>query len=264
VLEGAELQTALLAERARGLLPPDPLSESVLDVVVPAVENLSEQVTSMPWFGSQARSLEINLRLECGRTLVGTVAGVRDSTLVACGYSKLAPKHRLEAWVRWLALAASGAVKDPAAVTVGRSGSRNAASVAVSNLRFGEGAEDPTSSAATMLNRLIDLYDRGMREPLPLYCKTSFEWATKSRSGDGSERHAKKAWDGELFDGESAEEAHTLVLGGRLPFHALFGSLPRFDESGPGWAESEQSRFGRLARRLWDDLLDHETPAGLT
>jgi hypothetical protein len=33
---------------------------------------------------------------------------------------------------------------------------------------------------------------------------------------------------------------------------------PRDDEWGAGWEVSESGRFGRLARRLWDGLLDHE------
>jgi hypothetical protein len=33
---------------------------------------------------------------------------------------------------------------------------------------------------------------------------------------------------------------------------------PRADEDGVGWERSETTRFGRLARRLWDGLLDHE------
>jgi hypothetical protein len=33
---------------------------------------------------------------------------------------------------------------------------------------------------------------------------------------------------------------------------------PRSDESGDGWDVFELTRFGRLSRRLWDGLLDHE------
>lgn len=260
VLEGAELEAALKVERARGFLPPDPLAGPVLDVVVPAVEQLAQQVRSMPCFESPAISVEINLRLPSGRIVVGTVPGVRDSTVVNCVYSKLGPKHRLESWVRLLAIASSGAVQSAAAVILGRSGSRRAASVAVSELRLNGTNVDPTSSAAAILDRLVDLYERGMREPLPMYCKTSAEWAARYRTGDGSERNAQKAWNGDLFDGESVEEAHLMVLGGRVPFHSIFEASPRPDERGPGWVDSEPSRFGRLSRRLWDDLLDHESP----
>ena len=45
---------------------------------------------------------------------------------------------------------------------------------------------------------------------------------------------------------------------GRRPLAALLAEPPAPGESGPGWAPEEESRFGRLARRLWDPLLDRE------
>jgi hypothetical protein len=48
------------------------------------------------------------------------------------------------------------------------------------------------------------------------------------------------------------------VHSGVLPFEALLTALPREDERGPGWDGEETSRFGCLARRLWDPLLGHE------
>jgi hypothetical protein len=38
----------------------------------------------------------------------------------------------------------------------------------------------------------------------------------------------------------------------------LLSEPPHADERGPGWQMSETSRFGRLARRLWDGLLSCE------
>ncbi len=259
VLDGAGLEEALEVERARGLLPPEPLVGALIDSVVPSVDQLAQRVQSLPCSGSEARSVEINLRLACGRTLIGTVAGVTGSTLVNCVYSRLAAKHRLEAWVRFLALSAGQPGLATSAVTIGRSGSRKAGAGTISELRFPDPDNSAPSEAAVLLEKVIDLYDRGMREPLPLYCKTSSEWAAGRRDGDDADSHAKKAWDGDRFEGESMEEAHLLVLGGRVPFHSLFESAPREDESGLGWDGSEPSRFGRLARRLWDDLLVHES-----
>ncbi len=47
-----------------------------------------------------------------------------------------------------------------------------------------------------------------------------------------------------------------LVLGGERTFNELRDALPRPNEGGPGWPDGETSRFGRLARRLWDPVLD--------
>lgn len=264
LLDGADLEEALKVERARGFLPPEPLIGSVLDTVVPVVEELAQEAGSLPCFETKPRSVEINVQLPSGRSLVGTVAGVRDSTIVNCIYSKLAAKHRLESWVRLLALTASGTDLAPSAITLGRSGRRAAGRVAISEMRVQAEGGSARSIAVVLLGKLIDLYERGITEPLPVYCKTSSEWAAMSRRGDDSDKYAREAWDGDRFDGESSEEAHVMVLGGRAPFSALFEQAPRDDERGPGWVESERSRFGRLARRLWDDLLDNESPRGLT
>jgi hypothetical protein len=43
------------------------------------------------------------------------------------------------------------------------------------------------------------------------------------------------------------------------PFERLLAEAPGADEEGEGWAMAETTRFGRLARRLWDGLLDRET-----
>jgi hypothetical protein len=49
-----------------------------------------------------------------------------------------------------------------------------------------------------------------------------------------------------------------MVLGGVLPFEDLLAAVPGPDEHGSGWDDFESSRFGWLARRLWDPVLGHE------
>jgi len=48
------------------------------------------------------------------------------------------------------------------------------------------------------------------------------------------------------------------VLGGAVGFERLLEFAPGPQETGVGWAADERSRLGRLARRLWDGLLDRE------
>jgi hypothetical protein len=60
------------------------------------------------------------------------------------------------------------------------------------------------------------------------------------------------------FEREDREPEHQLVLGGVVPLAVLLASPPRSDEYGQGWAWTEPSRFGRLARRLWAGLLARE------
>lgn len=262
-LRGAPLEDAVAAESARGTLPPAHLADAVLgDITVTAeqlVDALEKLVPDIADGGiGSFGSAEINLTLPGGGLLLGTIPGVRGATLVNAVYSRLAPKHRLEAWVKLLALSASRPELTPLAVTVARSPARNhpvTASV-IGGLPAGE--EELSTWALDQLCRLIDLYHRGMSEPLPLYGATSHAWAQEARSGGDALQAAAKEWEADFYGGESTEECHLLVLGGNRSFDWVLGEPPAAGESGTGWDDRETSRFGRIARRLWDPLLEHE------
>jgi exodeoxyribonuclease V gamma subunit len=115
--------------------------------------------------------------------------------------------------------------------------------------------------AGNYLETLVDLFQRGMREPLPLYCKTTAAWAGAAYHGRAGEKPAAAEWLSDYrFPREDRDPEHELVLGGVVGFERLLAlaGAPRDDEGGDGWQSSEPTRFGRLARRLWDGLLDHE------
>ncbi|HET6794627.1 MAG TPA: hypothetical protein VFH45_09305, partial [Acidimicrobiales bacterium] len=264
-LGGADAGRARAAEVGRGLLPPEPLASAILDGIGPAVDALVETVESLPCSGAEPRSVEVNLRLPDGRSLVGTVGGVRGSTIVRCTYSRLAPKHRLAAWVRFLALTAARPDLEVAAATLGKGRSPRAGRVAIAELDpFDGGPEARGAEALGRLVQLVDLYDRGMREPLPIFCATSAAWVKAGRVDDsGREAAARKEWRSDdswedYIPGEDEDPDHALVLGGRAPFESLLEAGPLADECGEGWAEDETTRLGRLARRLWDGLLERE------
>jgi exodeoxyribonuclease V gamma subunit len=174
----------------------------------------------------------------------------------------VAPKHRLAAWVRLLALTAARPDRPFAAATVGRAASGEEASVV--RLRpLGADAVTRRATALRELGALVDLHDRGMREPLPLFAKTSAAYAAAAVAGGDREAAARKAWKSDFKNrGEDAEPEHELVFGGRLAFDELLALPPRPGEDGPGWAaDTETTRFGRCARRLWDPLLAAEAAA---
>ena len=117
------------------------------------------------------------------------------------------------------------------------------------------------ATAERHLRVLVDLFDRGMREPLPLYCKTSAAWAAAIAAGKDPEREAARAWEsGRNGHNEDNDDEHVLVLGGALSYGAMVGRSgpPRADETGSEWEPAETSRFGLYARRLWDGLLERE------
>jgi exodeoxyribonuclease V gamma subunit len=184
-------------------------------------------------------SVDVRLALPDGRTLSGTVAGVAGDMLRMVTYSRVSPRHRIAAWVRLLAVRAAYPHRELEAMTVGRSPDGGVAVVRIGGL--------DAALALDHLVELVDLFDRGMREPAPLYCLTSAAYA----AGE----NARDRWESGRFPAEDAEPEHELVLGGRPTFAALMEAPARADER---WDPDETRRFGQWARRLWDPVLRHE------
>jgi exodeoxyribonuclease V gamma subunit len=259
---GATTEEALAAERGRGLLPLGQLGEDALRSTLQDAASLFVAAQSMEAFSEPAVPVEINVELPDGRQLVGTVPDVRKGTIARCTFSKLRPKQRLQAWAHLLALSAAHPELAPSSVTVGRSeSSKSGATRTCTQWLAPLGGDTPSLQPAALekLSVLVDLYDRGMREPLPLYCATSAAWAAAARV-KGDPREAEAAWGTKSNRGwgEAFEPEHVLVLGEALAFEKVLKDIPRHDEAGPGWPTQEKSRFGRLAVRLWGPVLEHE------
>jgi exodeoxyribonuclease V gamma subunit len=265
-LAGGERDVCVAAERARGSLPPGTLAEPVLGHVLPIVESLVAEAADITGDGAALRSLEVNVPLPGGRVLLGTVPGVIDRAgagllVRAVSYSRLAPKQRLAAWVRFLALTAAHPDRPVEAATIGRfrfnGRRRGAVSIAVLAPLAGDAATR-RAAAVAHLEVLVDLFDRGLCEPLPLYCKTSAAWA--ENTADSRQKACTGVWEpqNDLGLGENREPEHQLVLGGIVPFGDLLAAAPAADEVGDGWAAGEATRFGRYALRLWSGLLAAE------
>jgi exodeoxyribonuclease V gamma subunit len=247
-LAGVERRAAVLAEIARGALPPGLLGRPVIERVHPAVEDIVAHVPS-----GTAESVDVKVALPDGRTLSGTVPGVGD-VLRTVTYSRVSARHRLAAWVRLLALTAAHPGRRFEAVTVGRAPAGSDARVTIARI-------PPLDRALALdhLGVLVDLYDRGMREPPPLACLSSAAYAAAARAGRDPVAAARRAWEStHAFDGDDAEPEHRLVLGGVRSFADLLAEPARADERGPWWDPHETRRFGRWARRLCDGLLQCE------
>jgi exodeoxyribonuclease V gamma subunit len=169
-------------------------------------------------------------------------------------FSRVGPRHRLAAWVRLLALSAAYPEREFEAVTVGRAPSGSAQTVTVVRI-----PPQDAEIARHHLAVLVDLFERGMREPPPLACAASAAYAVAARAGRDPAAAARGEWESAYrFDREDAEPDHQLVLGGVRPFADLLLEPARADERGPWWDPDETARFGRWARRLWDGLLQVE------
>jgi exodeoxyribonuclease V gamma subunit len=166
--------------------------------------------------------------------------------LVRVSYSRLGPKHRLQSWVKLLALVSSDEDRPWRSLTLGRPEGWGRADFDASRL----GPLDHRAHA--WLRELVAIRDEGMVAPLPLPLKTSLQYARHRRTQMAPEVALDKAgflWrkDGR-FPGEIADAEHVLVWGERSP-------LPGASEPGEG---TEGSRLGSLAMRVWDPLLESE------
>jgi exodeoxyribonuclease V gamma subunit len=257
LLAGVDGNTAIKAEIARGSLPPEVLGVPVINDVYPIANAIAQEASKLIPEGAAVEPLDVRVTLADGRLLNGTVSGVHGDMLLTTTYSRVAAKHRLAAWVRLLALSATHPERDLSSATVGRARGNDVRIAFVATL--GDDPERREQVARRELERLVDLYARGMREPLPIYCATSAAYAGATAIGQDPAEAAGGEWEsGYNWDREDRELEHRLVLGGVLRIAELLEPGPRSDESGDGWTEAETSRVGRLARRLWDGLLVRE------
>ncbi|MFN8076493.1 MAG: exodeoxyribonuclease V subunit gamma [Kineosporiaceae bacterium] len=251
-LAGDDLAVARQAEWRRGQLPPRWLGHAVLERVCAQVEPIAEAVR--PWQGAAALTLDVVADLPQGIPVVGTVTGVRElaePTLVRAVFSRLAGKHRLRAWVQLLALAVARPDRPWQAVVVGRApGRRDLAAVSVLTA-------PPSAQAAQRLQDLLVLRDHAQRAPLPLPVAAASAYAA-ARSGGTPEpaalEDASRAWQEAR---EDADPAWQLCLAPDVRFSALLEPPGRAEAA---WAArwGETTRFGVLARRVWEPLLAAE------
>lgn len=270
-LDGRDVRAAYLPEIASGALPPGLLGQRVIEQTLPGAALLARQALAAGGDG-EARSLEANVALRDGTRLAGTVSGVRGNVLLSVSYSRLRAAHRLESWIRLLALTAAHPEIPFEAVTVGRRAGRGTgASVA----RIGPLARLPQERqelALTELARLAEIRARGLREPLPLPCETAALYAAERLTAAGGAAApeealatAESAWRstfdfdrGEWWEREDREPEHLRAFGGELPLTAVYALPPAADEHGEEWPHDEPSRVGRYAVRLWRPLLERE------
>ncbi|HST85083.1 MAG TPA: exodeoxyribonuclease V subunit gamma [Kineosporiaceae bacterium] len=232
------------AELRRGTLPPLRLGQRVLDDLELNIDALVQ--ACLPVHAGPVSTVDVDLDLGNGRRLSGTVTGVHSGVLASSSYSSLAGKHRIAAWVRLLAIAASHPERSWQALTTGRG--------AFGRTRRST-LDSPTDPLA-VLKELVALRDQGLCEPLPLIAGASTAYAERRSSGSTIEEAsaaAAKAWNDRFGDNT---DRHLIYVYGQTPrFEPLLAARPTSSEA--GWYD-EPSRFGVLARRLWTPLLAHE------
>jgi exodeoxyribonuclease V gamma subunit len=229
-------------------VPPEALGRARLDRINDQLVPVA--VAARRYGPGPAGAVDVTATLGSGTVVSGTVLGVHDrSHLVRATYSRLAPKHRLRAWVQLLTLVASGGDQPWHTSTIGRAqGKRPLATVA--RLR-----PPPLDDARRWLTELVELREWARREPLPLPVATAFAYARCRHAGDTEAlalSSARRAWDDSF---EQRDANHVLCWGERAPLDVLLGA-PRDHER--AWWPDDRTRLGVLSRRVWQPLLDHE------
>ena len=237
LLQGADPDRLVGAEWRRGSLPPRALGGRALEVIQRQASDVAER--ARPWLVGEPDSRD--LALDVGeRLLTGTVGPLYGTTLVSVSYSSLGAKQRLSAFTRLLALTAAHPGLDWRAVSIGRRGTSLL------------GPVDP-GWAALVLDDQLDLYATGLREPLPFAPRTSLEYARlrfRDLQVTPGESSAEKDW---TWDRDAAYERF-FGAGVTLSDLAAIRSRPE-EERG---TLAEPSRFGTLARRVFQPLLTVE------
>jgi exodeoxyribonuclease V gamma subunit len=240
LLAGRTTEQTLGKEWRRGVLPPGQLgwrlARKLCDEAAPVAERASAATG-----GLAASAVDLDVDLGGGRRLRGTVTDLYGDRVVKVNFSRLGPKHLLDAWIPLLALCAGRPGRPWSAGALGR-GSRGQA---VARTAFGS-----VDGAGELLADLVAIYDAGMREPIPLPLKTGHAWA--SASPRSARYKAEGPWCKDRFGVENEDEAHVRVWGRDAPLSRLLEQRPRPGEDYP----DQVTRLGALACRLWVPILE--------
>lgn len=254
MVAGHDIDSALQREWRRGTMPPGRLGWQQLRDIATAVTPLARAALGLR--ASEARAVDVDVDLGDGRRLRGTVADVYGDRLVPVTYSRLAAGHRIQAWVRLLALSAH----DPTTVWEGRVLGRPKSkkqSVACSHLT------PPASDARALLARLVAMRDLATSRPLPLPLRTSALYAERRHLGSSAAVSLKVAIDeewedtllrnGDTIPKECSDAAHLQVW--------PTGELPGLSQPPPDEfaLPDESTAFGAFALHLWGALLAAES-----
>ena len=114
--------------------------------------------------------------------------------------------------------------------------------------------QGPVDDRATeLLRSLVDVMDRGLREPLPVPLRTGFAWADAVTSHGDPAWKARGAWessDRSPVPGEQDDPPHVRVFGRHASLDVLTGP----PSEGEGWND-QTTRLGQYALRIWEPLL---------
>lgn len=237
----------LAIEAARGAIPPGVLGQTDLRTIHDEVELLLAAADAHPGARRALERHDIDideLPGAPGTRVVGTVGSCRGGAEpgpAELTYTRSGPKLTLRLWLNLLALTVAHPTVPWRAVGIARgpSGKPTSKPPVVTELQVaGQTDHERRAQAAAALGVVVDLYQRGQQEALPLFADTSHALAT----GSG----ASAAWGG--YDRGDALDRYNRQAFGALSFEDLL-ALPTLPHDPSG---STVGRALRYATVLWD------------
>lgn len=234
-------------ETAKGSLPPGVFGDDAIGAIETLAGNVLDRAAALGVADLEAEATPIDLMLPSGIRIVGFVDIVRGPTHlgpVMLGTGKLKPKRVLKAWLELLALTASHPTEPWAALLIGQSDGKNKKDVAVDQSLVLAPDRDPGPTAEAALDVLVDLYQRSLGEPLPIFPDTT----PALRRGKGAKGKWTSGFGGDVY-GERHEAATQLVFGD-LEIEELVDLPARVDEQA-AFGIDQSSRVRLYAERVW-------------
>jgi exodeoxyribonuclease V gamma subunit len=239
-VDGVDDSTTRRVARASGAVPPGTPGYCDHDDVMAVVAPIADRVRALRT-GGRRPDLAIDMSLPDGTAIAGEIGERWAKGLLWHQFARISGKHLLGLWIRHLALCCAGEPLAPRrSFMVGRA----PAGEGVSCLVYRR-VEDPQA----LLASLVSLYRLGQREPLLLFPKSAAVYVQTLRGGkehDAAIRRAATTW----RDEEHARDPHL-----RRAFSGDTALL--IDDDARPYPDAEGPSFAKLARAVFDPLLDH-------
>ena len=216
---GGRREDALRSERVHGALPPGAFTELLLKKINLNVTKILDATTGA-CAGYAAATIPIEIQLDDGRRIVGSVPDVHGSRYVLSTYSKFSAVQRAQAWIHLIALTVANPTQawDARIVARPESEKKSAHGCVI-------GAVD-LDLARQVLDEIVALFDDGMGAPVMFFPRTSYDYvAADDGTAHAGYRAAEASWNpysgGRSGRSDAQEAAHEMIFGRVLLFDEL-------------------------------------------
>jgi exodeoxyribonuclease V gamma subunit len=249
LLTGHPADEWIAIEQRRGTLPPGVLGEAAVGELIASVDELHSAALDLGYQPGPGEPMLISVDLGDGTKLTGTVTSHLDTAApgpARVEFTRPKPAHHIAAWLDLVALAAHDPATPWRSVAVNR-GKANAKKLTIIDLvlatavdPLGDQPNDGPSAidAHEAIGVAVDLYRRGLAEPIPLFAR--FSPGVRAGHPVGSD------WQG-YDDRGDGNDAFNFPFYGHLDMHDLM-ALEAVDGDPAGTG----GRVACYADYLWD------------